>query len=373
MDFEKELRVIYGRARSIDDVTADLQHLRDTMESRRRAFDEVQERASGLIETRLDDAVRQVLASYQSNLPSELEGLDRDVDLLTQSYFDGAGISYVREQQSGRVAYQVQPSAALPEGYREGFVAGVGDSRNIGEGEALHVGHAVVQAAVEAARRATNAPFHVVFEAGAKTPEDVRALAGRRGRLVVTRASYRGIERVDNLLVTAVLDGENDPLPTPAVGVLLASPVREVGPSLDLPEGQALHDAIDTALLHRSGRGFRSGPGTLRSDAAPARLLPGRSGPDHAPQGSQAERPDRGTREAAQQYARRSGGRRHERTAQVVDSRSVVVSSSRSRTSRREATPSIASGGNACSRAATAGPTSRVCWTSGSRLRAPAC
>jgi len=88
-----------------------------------------------------------------------------------------------------------------------------------------------------------------VFEAGAKTPEDVSALAGRRGRLVVTRASYRGIERVDNLLVTAVLDGENDPLPTPAVGVLLASPVREVGPSLDLPEGQALHDAIDTALL----------------------------------------------------------------------------------------------------------------------------
>ncbi len=249
VDFEKELRVIYGRARSIDDVTADLQHLRDTMESRRRAFDQVQERASGLIETRLDDAVRQVLASYQSSLPSELEGLDRDVDLLTRSYFDGAGISYVREQQSGRVAYQVQPSAALPEGYRQGFVAGVGDSRDIAEGEALHVGHAVVQAAVEAARRATNAPFHVVFEAGAKTPEDVRALAGRRGRLVVTRASYRGIEGVDNLLVTAVLDGENDPLPPPAIGALLASPVREVGPSLDLQEGQALYDAIDTALL----------------------------------------------------------------------------------------------------------------------------
>ena len=88
---------------------------------------------------------------------------------------------------SSRVAYQVQPSADLPEGYREGFVAGVGDSRNIDEGEALHVGHAVVQAAVEAAQRATNGPFQVVFEADAKTPEDVRALAGRRGRLVVTR------------------------------------------------------------------------------------------------------------------------------------------------------------------------------------------
>ena len=265
------------------------------MESRRRAFDQVQERASGLIETRLDDAVRQVLASYQSSLPSELEGLDRDVDLLTQSYFDGAGISYVREQQSGRVAYQVQPSAALPEGYREGFVAGVGDSRDIGEGEALHVGHAVVQAAVEAARRATNAPFHVVFEAGAKTPEDVRALAGRRGRLVVTRASYRGIEGVDNLLVTAVLDGENDPLPTPAVGVLLASPVREVGPSLDLPEVQALHDAIDTALL--MDHAAVSDRDQARFDQMLRQLdyyLAIRS--DHSPQGSEAEHPDRGTR-----------------------------------------------------------------------------
>jgi superfamily II DNA or RNA helicase len=249
VDFEKELRIIYGRARSIDDVTADLQHLRDTMDSRRRAFDEVQERASGLIETRLDDAVRHVLASYRSSLPSELEGLDRDVDLIMQAYLDGAGISYAREQQPGRVAYRVQPSASLPEGYREGFVASVGDSRHISEGEALHVGHAVVQAAVEAARRATNAPLHVMFEAGTNAPEDVRGLAGRRGTLAVTRTSYRGIERVDNLLVTAVLDAADDPLPTAVVDGLLALPVRDSGPVSGLPDAQALHDAIDTAVF----------------------------------------------------------------------------------------------------------------------------
>ena len=38
-------------------------------------------------------------------------------------------------------------------------------------------------------------------------PEDLQRLAGRRGRLVVTRVSYRGIEQLDTLLVTAVLDG----------------------------------------------------------------------------------------------------------------------------------------------------------------------
>ena len=83
VDFEKELWSIYSRARSLDDVTADLRHLRSTMEERRREFDEEQERASGLVESRLDDAVRQVLAKYQSDLPSELEGLDRDVDAIT--------------------------------------------------------------------------------------------------------------------------------------------------------------------------------------------------------------------------------------------------------------------------------------------------
>ncbi len=249
VDFEKELRVIYGRARSIDDVTADLRHLRDTMESRRRAFDGVQERASGLIETRLDDAVRQVLASYQRSLPSELEGLDRDVDLITQAYFDDAGIPYAREQQPGRVAYRVQPSASLPEGYRAGFVASVGDSRSIAEGEALHVGHAVVQAAVEAARHATNAPFHVVFDTDPKASEEVRGLTGRRGRLVVTNASYRGTERVDNLLVTAVPDDDTDTPPTAVVDGLLALPVRNSGPVSAFEDTRALDDAIDAAVF----------------------------------------------------------------------------------------------------------------------------
>lgn len=248
-DFEKELRVIYGRARSIDDVAADLQHLRDTMDSRRRAFDEVQERASGLIETRLDDAVRQVLASYQRSLPSELEGLDRDVDLITQAYFDDAGIPYTREQQPGRVAYLVQPSPALPEGYRHGFVASVGDSRSISEGEALHVGHAVVQAAVEAARSATSVPFHAVFEVGADAHGEVQRLAGRRGRLVVTRAAFRGIDRVDKLLVTVILDAANDPLSAAVVDGLLALPVRDGGPLSQLPETPTLDDAIDAAIF----------------------------------------------------------------------------------------------------------------------------
>lgn len=249
VDFEKELRVIYGRARSLEDVTADLQHLRDTIDNRRRTFDEVQERASGLIEARLDDAVRQVLASYQSSLPSELEGLDRDVDQITRAYFDSAGITYAREQQPGRVAYQVGASDSLPEGYREGFVASVGDSRSISEGEALHVGHAVVQAAVAAARQATTAPIDVAFEVAGNASEDLRGLIGRRGQLVVTLVSYRGIERVDNLLVTAVLESDDEPLSTSLVERLLALPTRAIDAPATAANSSALDDAIDTAVF----------------------------------------------------------------------------------------------------------------------------
>lgn len=248
VDFEKELRVIYGRARSLDDVTADLQHLRDTMENRRREFEEVQERASGLIETRLDDAVRQVLASYQSSLPSELEGLDRDVELITRAYFDSAGVSYTRSLQPGRVAYRVDASDSLPEGYRDGFEASIGDSRSISEGEALHVGHPVVQEAVTAARQATHEPFDLVFEAVPGAPDDIRGLVGRRGRLVATLLSYRGIERVDNLVVTVLLDSDDEPLPRDIVDQLLTLPSRRAG-AAEVPSPESLDDAIETAVF----------------------------------------------------------------------------------------------------------------------------
>ena len=248
VDFEKELRIIYGRARSLDDVTADLQHLRDTIEHRRQEFEEVQERASGLIEARLDDAVRQVLASYQSSLPSELEGLDRDVELITRAFFDSASISYTRVQHAGRVAYLVDASDSLPEGYHDGFAASIGDSRSISEGEALHVGHPVVQAAVAAARQATQEPFGLVFEAAGPAPEELRRLVGRHGQLVATLLSYRGVERVDNLLVTAALDLDDEPLPRDIVDQLMMLPARVAGPA-EATHPQSLDDAIDTAIF----------------------------------------------------------------------------------------------------------------------------
>jgi adenine-specific DNA-methyltransferase len=249
VDFEKELWSIYSRARSVDDVTADLRHLRSTMEQRRREFDEEQERASGLVESRLDDAVRKVFAKYQSDLPTELEGLDRDVDAITCAFFQGAGVPHSRTQVAGRVEYEIQPSVLMPQGYQGGLFAIIGDSRDIREGEVLHVGHPVVQAAIEDARRATSGPIRVVLESINETPKGLRPLVGRRGRLVVTKASYRGIEPVDNLLTTAVMEGGDDPLSLPLVDAVVKLPVRSSDSSLELEREQQLQDAIDEAVV----------------------------------------------------------------------------------------------------------------------------
>jgi len=70
------------------------------MEARRREFDEVQGRASGLIETRLDDAVSRS-GELSERLP-RVEGLDRDVELITRAYFDGAGVTYAANSSRRR-------------------------------------------------------------------------------------------------------------------------------------------------------------------------------------------------------------------------------------------------------------------------------
>jgi adenine-specific DNA-methyltransferase len=255
IDFEKELRAIYSRARSVQDVAANLQHLRDTMDDRRRAFDEVQERASGLIEARLDDGVRQVLAKYQHELPSELEGLDRDIDQVVGEFFRSIQVDHERVQEPGRVRYVVAASPVLPVGYQDGFTAIVGDARDIAEGEGLNVGHPIVRAGLEEVRRTTRLPLAVVLQQpDAFANEECLALVGKRGRIVVSRAAYRGLEAVDNLLVSGVVADAVDPLPREVVERILQLPVLRSDVIESAAESTVLDEAIAEALFDDQAR-----------------------------------------------------------------------------------------------------------------------
>ena len=251
VDFEKELRSIYSSARSIDDVTADLEHLRATMDERRRAFDDEQARASSLVESTLDDAVRQVFAKYRDVLPAELEGLDRDVDTITREFFDSAAVPYARVQQPGRVEYRVEASDRLPEGYRDGFVAIIGEPNERGEGDVLYVGHPVVQAAIADARDATVTPA-----SGRCSDRSTVPPLSRCGVLPAVAAAswspkveYRGIEPVDTVLNTAILDGDSDALDADTVESLLALPLASVGAVGEDDASADIRDAVDEAVF----------------------------------------------------------------------------------------------------------------------------
>jgi hypothetical protein len=65
---------------------------------------------------------------------------------------------------------------------------------------------------------------------------------------VATLVSYRGIERVDNLLVTAVLDSDEEPLSTGMVERLLTLPTRYADTGA-AQNPQTLDDAIDAAVF----------------------------------------------------------------------------------------------------------------------------
>src|SRR5207249_267827 len=132
-----------------------------------------------------------------------------------RGFLESRALAYERRTFQGRVEYRVAPSAKLPDGYGVGAILVIGDSRDLSEGEIVHLGHPLVRAAIQEAREATARPFAVALVApNGDVPGLLLSLAGRHGRLVVTKVSYRGIEPVDHLLTTACLEGSEEPLGT---------------------------------------------------------------------------------------------------------------------------------------------------------------
>ena len=66
---------------------------------------------------------------------------------------------------------------------------------------------------------------------------------------MVTKTSYRGIEPVDNLLTTAIMEGGEEPLSSSLVDTLVQLPDRPGDSSRDEGDWQHLQDAIDEAVV----------------------------------------------------------------------------------------------------------------------------
>ena len=251
--FEKEMQRIYRRARSLEDIERELKSLRETVESKRKEYEQVQERTAALIESRFDDSVRAAFQRLQDQLPKSLHQLDQDVDALVSGYLQAQKIPHERREEGGRIFYDVKPSDALPEELREGVRAAVGHAKDLGDVEPLHLGHGLIAAAVEEARSASQGGFSLRYDVGSAPQPLADKLAphqGSRGRLVVTKVRYAGFEPFERLLATVTLESGTD-LPQEAAEALLSLNPESVGP-LEPPlslSPEDIDDAIEEAIF----------------------------------------------------------------------------------------------------------------------------
>ena len=227
-DFEQQLNRIWERARSIDEVEEELRRLRETMEDRRRELDWIREHTTGLIETRFDDSVKQVFRRIADDLPATLAALDAHLARVVTDYLRANGIDHDTEVREGRRLFRIPASERLPGALAEGLSVAAGHADSQAGVDALHVAHPLVRAAIDDARRRASGTFSVRFRITTQAPEVLKQRRGARGRLALSRISYRGFEREDRLVATAVFEDSAVLRPAEAALELLGMPCEDL-------------------------------------------------------------------------------------------------------------------------------------------------
>ncbi len=260
VELETRLRKVWERARTVEDVTDELRALRARVDDARESFEEAQAETASLIEARFDEAVRASFRGIRDTLGDGLAALDRDTDRLLRGFLEATGLAHQRSDEGGRVRYVIDPDDRLPDPVRAGTTVVIGAAGALEDAEPLHTGHPLVHAAVAEARAATAEPQTVRLSLDGDLPpalEARRAQRGRRGRLVVTKVSYRGFEREERLLPTALFEAgaEGEPalvLPEEEARALLdlapASSAAPLAPPLRIAADE-LDDAVDEAAF----------------------------------------------------------------------------------------------------------------------------
>ena len=229
-DFEKQLHRIWDRARSVDEVEAELRCLRESIEDRRQELTRVHQRTAGLIESRFDDSVQQVFRQIADELPATLAELDADLERVALGYLQAHGVPHTMTQHVSRKRLKIPASPRLPEPLSAGLTVAMGRAEGLQDGESLHVAHPLVLAALDEARASGQGTFSVQFRLTENAPELLRDRSGARGRLALTRVSYRGFEREDRLVATAVFEDAEVLRPAKAALELVQMPCEDITP-----------------------------------------------------------------------------------------------------------------------------------------------
>ncbi len=244
VEFESDLRSIYSRSRTVDEMTREIAALRDKIAERRNAYEREYTRTSQIIESRFDEQVRQVFRRLRDELPDALAQLDRDIASLVDGYLGARKIAYQRTEDKGRVIFELA-NGDLPADVGGGRRFATGDVRGVKDTEPLNLAHPLVQAAVDDAR--TWPGGSVVLKLPPDAPREIAGLAGKTGVLGIAMADYGGFEPVQRVIAAAVVDG----LPIdPALAASIARLPASDGPPFDVTvDPPWLDDAVDEAAF----------------------------------------------------------------------------------------------------------------------------
>lgn len=252
-DFETRLRRIYERARTQDEIEAELRELRDALGNRRQEFEAAHRRTAGAIQSHFDESVQQVFRRIQDELPKELEEFDRHLEGVVRSFLDAVGVKYDREVRDRLTVYRISASALLPEGLREGVTVAIGHTEGLKDADPVHLGHPLVTAALEEARSATEHPFQIQVS----VPDDedgLQALRGRAGRLTLAKVRYDGFEPNERLIPTVLLAGDIEPLDPRLATRLVHCPFEDGPPEngSDQISDEDLEDALEQLVFQEN-------------------------------------------------------------------------------------------------------------------------
>jgi hypothetical protein len=246
VEFERDLRSIYSRSRTLDEVTREIAALRDKISERRDAYEKEYERTSQIIESRFDENVRNVFKRLREDLPDSLADFDRDLAELVDGYLTTCAVAYRRSDEAGRVVFDLEPGTALPVEIGDGLRFATGDARGLTDAEPLNLVHPLVRAAIAKARTWSGGGAVTLHLPSASSP-DLAALAGNEGLISVVLVDYLGFEPVQRLIAAAVVSGAPiDPSLAAKIVHLRASD----GPIFKGPvDAQWLDDAVDEAVF----------------------------------------------------------------------------------------------------------------------------
>lgn len=249
-DFESRLRRIYERARTVQEIEAELRRLREQMGEERQRFEETWARTEGIIESRFDEGVKQVFRRLKEDFPKGLARFDSEMDRLVSGFLQAIDVQHRRVSVEERIHYEISPSTNLPEDWREGGAVTIGHVKDLEEANPLHLGHPLVRAAVEEAREATRNRFSVSWALDDTAPSSLNLHRGKRGCLLLLRVRYDGFERFDRLIPVGVLDGEPMPLDEACTRWLLDHrPKDRPEPTPIINVEESLQDAIDELVF----------------------------------------------------------------------------------------------------------------------------